>query len=383
MKLRCASRLVLTLSACISCMTACADDPPPQLDGGAPTDAAGAPDGVVNGAPADGAPSDAMTDLSLNDGPPVDAIADASDSGCACSRVDAGVRPDVGAIALPCFCEISSWPAAFTPRPLCPTYDAVMRCPDSGRPVLVQTYAGCNLVVVHFPVQNGADFNVYDATTHELVGAMRADDYASMTCGSDRVGTLQAGIVPGPECELTKTEEVCRPSDGGEAGAPPNDADAGCACTMADAGGLVVGEQSLACYCARGSGLCPTYDEARTSCPRTGLPRFDRLDIHAACNLVVMTNADGLGGTTHVFDATTHELVGALLFTDFAGFSCGASRVVGYRAGTFPPADCPVSQSISRCPGDGGVNPEGGDHPPSTSRSAALAAGDGRGGSRR
>jgi hypothetical protein len=189
---------------------------------------------------------------------------------------------------------------------------------------------------------------------------MRGDDYPSMTCGSDRVGALQAGIVPGPDCELTKTEEACRPSDGGDAGAPANDADAGCACTTADAGGLAFGEQSLACYCASGRGLCPTYDEARTSCPRTGLPRFDRLDVHAACNLVVMTNADGLSGTTHVFDATTHELVGASRFTDFARFSCGASRVVGYRAGTFPPSDCPVSQSISRCPIDGGANPEGG-----------------------
>jgi hypothetical protein len=127
MKLRRASRLATTLFACISLIMACSDDTPTQPDGGAPTDA--------------------VTDLSLNDGPPVDAIDDAppSDAGCECSRVDAGVRPDVGAIPLPCFCEISSWPSAFTPRPLCASYDAVLVCPDGGRPVFVQTFAGCNL----------------------------------------------------------------------------------------------------------------------------------------------------------------------------------------------------------------------------------------------
>jgi hypothetical protein len=335
---------------------ACSSDPPTAPDGGAPIDATLGLDRV-----ADGTASDAAIDLSSNDAPPIDATIEpdaTSDAGCACARVDAGIPLGIGAIPLPCFCGMTSWPVTFTRRPACSTYDAVMSCPDGGFPFYVQTYASCNLLVVQFGVHNAVDYNVYDATTHELVGAMRADDYPSQMCGADRVNALQAGVVPGPECELTKTEQPCRPSDGGDAGPPISDADAGCACTTDGSG---TGEQSLACFCASGSDACPTYDEARTRCELGARQQFNRIDVHAACNLVVMTAGNGFGGATQVFDATTHELVGASRFTDVNVLACGSARVFGYRAGIFPPANCPVSQSVSRCPADGGGAPEGGD----------------------
>jgi hypothetical protein len=356
MKLRRALRLVVTASGCISFVTACSDDPSNQSDGGVPSDAGGVFDRA-----GDGDPFDAALDASHDAASP-DARTDISstpDSGCTCSPID-GRIPPFAAVPLSCYCDMKIWPPLFAGRPACPSYDSFLACPDRGYPFHVETYTNCNLVKVAYGLFGALDFNVYDATTHELVGAVRGIDDDSFVCGAGRTFGLEAGIVPGPECVVATTEPPCHSADGGEAGAPPNDADGGCACSMADAGGMGVGEQSLACYCASGSGLCPTYDEARTSCPPGPLPRFDRLDVHAACNLVIMTNGDGLGRTTHVFDATTHELVGASRLTDYAGFSCGSSRVYGYRAGTFPPPDCPVSQSISRCAADGGANPEGG-----------------------
>ena len=306
---------------------------------------------------ADVASPDTATDASSHDAtvdvPPI------PDAGCSCSRVDAGFPLALGAIPLTCYCDMPSWPVTFTGRPACSTYETLLGCPDGGYPIYVETYTNCNLVKVAYGVFNAADFNVFDATTHELVGAMRADDYPSSFCGLDRVNGLEAGIVPGPECEVAKREYPCR-LDGGDAQAPTNDADAGCACTTTDGGGGT-GYQSLACYCASGNGLCPSYDEVRTSCPSGGAPgQFNRLDVHGACNLVVMTTSARFDGETHVFDATTHELVGASRFTDVNVLPCGSERVFGYRAGVFPPADCPVSQSINRCPGDAGGSPEGG-----------------------
>jgi hypothetical protein len=104
-----------------------------------------------------------------------------------------------------------------------------------------------------------------------------------------------------------------------------------------------------------GSGQCLGYDAAINECPRTPFPEDHRLDTYPDCNLVVIhiANGIGIGGTTYVYDATTHELVGAAGSGDFPGSACGSTQVFGYRGGTFPPPTCARTQSIPRC-GDGG-----------------------------
>jgi hypothetical protein len=147
-----------------------------------------------------------------------------------------------------------------------------------------------------------------------------------------------------------------------DGGTQVSDADAGCACTDTDGG---TGIQSLPCFCA-GIFSCPDYDTALLVCPSSPWPGQDanRLDTYASCNLVIIRAADGFGSRSFVFDATTHTLVGASRFSDTNEFVCGASRVFGYQAGTFPPPSCPLTQSVPRCPdagGDGGSDVDGGD----------------------
>ena len=147
-----------------------------------------------------------------------------------------------------------------------------------------------------------------------------------------------------------------RDGDGGvDAGDARNaDADGGCECTLDDSGR--VGNLSLECMCGRGG--CLRYDVAIHECPYTPVPEDNRLDTYADCNLVVIhiSNGIGIGGSTFVYDATTHELVGAAGSGDFPASLCGTTQVFGYRAGTFPPPTCPRTQSASRCAdgGDGG-----------------------------
>ena len=147
-----------------------------------------------------------------------------------------------------------------------------------------------------------------------------------------------------------------RDSDGGvDVGdARHADADGGCECTLDDSGR--VGNVSLECMCGRGG--CLSYDVAIHECPYTPVPEDNRLDTYADCNLVVIhiSNGIGIGGSTLVYDATTHEVVGAAGSGDFPGSLCGTTQVFGYRAGTFPPPTCPRTQSVPRCAdgGDGG-----------------------------
>jgi hypothetical protein len=147
-----------------------------------------------------------------------------------------------------------------------------------------------------------------------------------------------------------------RNGDGGvDAGdARHADADGGCECTLDDSGRA--GNLSLQCMCGRGG--CLSYDVAIRECPYTPVPEDNRLDTYADCNLVVIhiSNGIGIGGSTLVYDATTHEVVGAAGSGDFPASPCGTTQVFGYRAGTFPPPACPRTQSAPRCAdgGDGG-----------------------------
>jgi len=132
------------------------------------------------------------------------------------------------------------------------------------------------------------------------------------------------------------------------------DPDGGCACTPDDQ----MGVQSLACYCANG---CLSYDDAIVRCPPTSFPDGHRIDTYADCNLVVITivNSIGIGGSTNVYDATTHEFVGGSSGADYPAFLCGTTPVFGFRAGTFPLPNCPRTQSVPRCV-DGGDGGDGG-----------------------
>jgi len=132
------------------------------------------------------------------------------------------------------------------------------------------------------------------------------------------------------------------------------DPDGGCTCTPDGQ----MGVQSLACYCANG---CLSYDDAIVRCPATPFPQDHRIDTYADCNLVVITivNSIGVGGSTWVYDATTHELVGGSSAADYPAFLCGTTPVFGFRGGTFPPPTCPRTQSLPRCI-DGGDGGDGG-----------------------
>ena len=86
------------------------------------------------------------------------------------------------------------------------------------------------------------------------------------------------------------------------------------------------------------------------------VPDYNRVEDYEACNLVVITWGVGTlpAGGSYVYDRTTHELVGASSSVDFPSAQCGDASVFGYKAGTFPPAECAKSRSVPRCPRDGG-----------------------------
>ncbi len=139
------------------------------------------------------------------------------------------------------------------------------------------------------------------------------------------------------------------PDDVTSDSSPTADGDAGCACTPGATGGK--GTQPFACFCNRAD-LCLDYESARSNC-RSGADAW--LDVHPACNLEVISFPERLAeGRKLVYDATTHMLVGGSYATDTLSLECGAERVIGYEAGTFPAADCAVSQRISLCGTDGG-----------------------------
>lgn len=64
---------------------------------------------------------------------------------------------------------------------------------------------------------------------------------------------------------------------------------------------------------------------------------------YTACNLVAVERDWGLDASTYVYDATTHELVGARYATDVNRFACGSATVFALQGGEFPLANCAVS----------------------------------------
>jgi hypothetical protein len=124
---------------------------------------------------------------------------DGDGSSCTCTTTDPVWNP--GTTSLPCFCQAIS----------CLTYDvAVAQCPTvvfetSVDRLVLNDYAACNLVSVER--QWGLDHSiyVYNATTHELVGASYSTDTPRFACGSSTVWWLQGGVLPASSCSVTST----------------------------------------------------------------------------------------------------------------------------------------------------------------------------------
>ena len=200
------------------------------------------------------------------------------------------------------------------------------------------------------------DTRVYDYTTHALVGAYRVTDFG-VPCGGSQALLIMSGIIPGPECQSAKVAAPCIDAGSGDGGlgeedASRDDADGGCTCEPDERQGG--GTTSLTCFCARAG--CLSYDQALTSCYSDAPPEWNRIEDYEACNLVVMTSGSSIpGGSSHVFDRTTHELVGAASGFDYPAFRCGDASVFGISAGTYPPSGCTPSRNLPRCP-----RPDGG-----------------------
>jgi hypothetical protein len=138
----------------------------------------------------------------------------------------------------------------------------------------------------------------------------------------------------------------------------PDSGDGGCTCDPGD-GGFNGAELSLHCFCSRENDVCRGYDAALADC-FGALPDYSRLEEYADCNLAVIKNDGGFSGTSYVYDYTTHELVGASIGSDAPSFACGAARVFGFYAGSFPAPSCVRTNLVTRCERDGGDGGRGG-----------------------
>ncbi|MET0595731.1 MAG: hypothetical protein ABW133_23740 [Polyangiaceae bacterium] len=97
---------------------------------------------------------------------------------------------------------------------------------------------------------------------------------------------------------------------------------------------------SLDCACSTRSAACLDYTTVIAACsPNVQIVRYP------SCNLEVLRYNSSFDAYKMVYDATTHALVGTEFTVDDPSLPCGNSRVVGYRAGTFPPSDCPPTGS--------------------------------------
>ena len=132
----------------------------------------------------------------------------------------------------------------------------------------------------------------------------------------------------------------------------PDTGDGGCTCDPGD-GGFDGAELSLPCFCSRENDLCRGYDAELANC-FGGLPAYSRLEEYADCNLAVIRSGGVFGGSSYVYNYTTHELVGARIDSDAPIFTCGNARVFGYYAGTFPAPSCVQTNVVTRCERDGG-----------------------------
>jgi len=372
------STVTLLCCAWLGMMGGCSSSTSTEVDGSAivdasvdttPIDATATDVDVSDDAASDAAPGDVPDDvfgdaaaadaLSIDSPGAVDGEGDAdadadSNAGCTCAVLDAGIGPPrLGYLSLPCYCAKQDWGDNFNVRPTCPTYDEAVACADSSRPMNVFRYKNCNVVAVHYPVDNAVDMRVYDARTHELVGAMRANDYGLTRCEGTPVNGIQSGVIPGPECEVADQWFSCTTGDAGD---PGDAADAGCTCTTSeeDAWWQRSGQMSLPCYCSRFRfGQCPTYEQAFGECPIPNEISAMRLDEYADCNLTVITQRGAYYGQTSLFDYTTHALVGADSYSD-VGSACGTSNVSTFRAGVALDSSCVRTKSIDRCAPDGG-----------------------------
>ena len=341
--------LFLVALASSSCGGSAAPDPDPPLP--APNDAGKErPDALEadagNQPGDDGASSDAGSEKAGNDDQPDGGLS--SDAlACSCTT-DAGN----GFTSLPCFCASN----AFS----CSSYREAIACLPGGRPssAVVETYADCPYVNVRIDAGLFSHWRVYSTVTEELVGAMRENDTASIRCDGSRVARIEAGINPiALGCQPASRTIPCDGDAGVDADAADtkvdtdastNDADVDVDCNTCtpDEDG-VLGIQSLSCFCAQSS--CPIFDVAMDQCPTGPIPNLNRIETYENCNLVVVVASNGLGSSLYVYDATTHEFMGGAVAADYPGHVCGMTPVFGYRAGTFPPANCPLTKSVPRC----------------------------------
>jgi len=365
-KRRAALRAFPAITALLALLGAgCSESPTPPDDAGASNDVRSTSDapprsdappgsdgGEMDTGPADGSP---MVDHSI------DALAPDGDAGCECTISDGGFRP-IGILSMPCYCAKQDWHDGFGQRPNCPTYGEATTCPDAARSFYIPTYKNCNFVTVNYDAPSGVDMRVYDATTHELVGALRGTDFVVSSCGSSPVGVIQSGVIPGPECEIDQWTRPCDERDAGDAerdagngatdGAITDGAtiDAGiCECELSDAE-TPVGRVSLGCYC-NGVGRCPDYDDLLASCPNG--PRV-LLEEYAGCNISVIRVNWPSVFETYFYDFTTHELVG-VRYSIRELITCGDGGTGALFAGkTTIDASCQMTRNETRCPPDGG-----------------------------
>ena len=170
-----------------------------------PDASADAPSTLDGSATDDTASGDATNDASTIDG---------ADVGCSCAIVEAGVPVlSMGELAMPCYCAKMDWHDNYGARPNCPSFDEVMTCPDAGLRFSVTRYTNCNLIAVNYDVHNAVDSRFYDATTHELVGAMRGTDFVVSSCGQKNVNVIRSGVTPGADCEIAGWVRPCDPGD--------------------------------------------------------------------------------------------------------------------------------------------------------------------------
>jgi len=219
---------VLALSA--ELVTGCSIPTPANPEGSASGDASAHADGSSSDAEEEA--SETSTDAVITD----DTVTDASstdttpmpdgdgDARCACSYVDSGFPPVPlnGVLSMPCYCEMP-W-SGFTPKLPCVSYGEAAACrAPFEQPFAILAYTNCDFITVGMYGGLVVDERHYDAKTHEFVGARRFVDH-TVRCGAEMVLTIQAGILPGIECEIAGRIDPC--ADSGARDVEVGDADA-------------------------------------------------------------------------------------------------------------------------------------------------------------
>jgi hypothetical protein len=125
--------------------------------------------------------------------------------------------------------------------------------------------------------------------------------------------------------------------------------DVDCSCFIADGEGTPIATVSLDCLCDRPN-ACPDYATARANCQ----PSETVLFTYPSCDLEIIRFRYDLysPGSSYVYDATTHALVGGSYGSDAPIGACGGKTIFGRRAGTFPPPDCKFAEMKYVCRAD-------------------------------